>query len=80
MRRHYRGLTWLGHARRAGGAPVTLTCQNVHEGSICPCKEMSGEPKGAIAATSNVCAGMFSTKRICLEISPSPGKPKKGRK
>ena len=21
-RRHYRGLTWLGRARRAGGAPV----------------------------------------------------------
>ena len=23
-RRHYRGLTWLGRARRAGGAPVFL--------------------------------------------------------
>ena len=23
VRRHYRGLTWLGRARRAGGAPDT---------------------------------------------------------
>ena len=30
-RRHYRGLTWLGRARRAGGAPVMADMKKVYD-------------------------------------------------